>query len=251
MGYEVIVSSKASLSFSLDFTSPSLTVPSIPSVSLWQVATVAHLLLSWKRRFLKERTKLPEPNVPCEVQLPADEEAQMAEVFDPYPKSYSYRKCALIGTGSCSKVYRAVKVKSVIENPALLQCANEVFALKELICPESKEYYRKVFIHEARVMKTLDHENCVRFHEAIWEVGQDKAWIVMEHADCGDLTDLISHVKLREDHMATFCKEVSVDQDVRQPEIVYSRIVARMIIDQDRLLKDSSISTARTSCIEI
>ncbi|KAE9368543.1 Pkinase-domain-containing protein [Stipitochalara longipes BDJ] len=133
----------------------------------------------------------------------------MVEVFDGYPKAYSYRKCVLIGKGSCSKVYRAVKVKSVIESPALLQRANEVVALKEMVLPVSKEYHRKAFVKEAKVMKTLDHKNCIRFHEAIWEIGQDRAWIVMEYADCGDLTDLIDRVKLREDHMAKFCKEIA------------------------------------------
>jgi len=251
MGYELIVPSKASLSISLDFTNPSPTVPSTPKVSLWQFAAVAYLLLAWKRRFLKKRINLEQPTVVSNTELAATEEEQMAEVFDSQPRSYSYRKCALIGKGSCSQVFRAVKVKSGIQNPALLQCANQVVALKEMLTPSKSEFYKEAFIEEVKILKTLDHENCIGFFEAIWETGQENPWIVMEYADCGDLTDLMFRVQLREDHMATFCKEVSVHRDFHQPERMYSRVVERKIIDHGRLPKDLSISTARASCIAI
>jgi serine/threonine protein kinase len=138
-----------------------------------------------------------------------EEEAQMIEVFDRYPTTYSYRKGSLIAKGSCSKVYRAVKVLHTSSAPALLHYPNEVVALKEMILSESKLFSRKALVNEVKVMKRLKHDNCIEFHKAVWEIGQDKAWIVMEYADCGDLTELIGRVKLREDHMATFCKEVS------------------------------------------
>jgi serine/threonine protein kinase len=204
MGHEISVSSKASLSFSLDFNQ-SILVPSTLDVSFWQLATVAYLLLSWKRRWLAKR-KIPQKPVDNDELTPEDE-TQMLEVFDDYPTAYSYRKCALAGKGSCSKVYRAMKVHG--SPPLFLQDANERFALKEMIFSESKSYNRSTLIKEVKVMKTLNHENCIRFHEAVWEVGCDKAWIVMEYADCGDLTDLIDRVTLREDHMAAFCTEVS------------------------------------------
>jgi serine/threonine protein kinase len=204
MGHEISVSSKTSLSLFLDFNQ-SISVQSTGDVSFWQVASVAYLLLSWKRRWLAKR-KIPLKPLDNDKLTPK-EEAQMLAVFDAYPTAYSYRKCAIAGKGSCSKVYRAVKVNA--SSPLFLQCANECFALKEMVFSESKSYNRRTLIKEIQVMKTLNHENCIRFHEAVWEAGYDKAWIVMEYADCGDLTDLIDRATLREDHMAAFCKEVS------------------------------------------
>jgi serine/threonine protein kinase len=204
MGHEISVSSKTSLSLFLDFNQ-SISVLSTGNVSFWQVASVAYLLLSWKRRWLAKR-KIPLKPLDNDKLTPK-EEAQMLEVFDAYPTAYSYRKCAIAGKGSCSKVYRAVKVNA--SPPLFLQCKNECFALKEMVFSKSKSYNRRTFIKEIKVMKTLNHENCIRFHEAVWEAGYDKAWIVMEYADCGDLTDLIDRVTLRENHMAAFCKEVS------------------------------------------
>lgn len=140
-----------------------------------------------------------------------EEEAQMTEVFDGYPTTYSYRKGSLIGKGACCKVYRAMKVLHPSSASPLLQCPNGIVALKEMILSESKPFNRRAVVNEVKMMKRLKHDNCIEFQKAVWEIGQDKAWIVMEYADCGDLTELIDRVKLREDHMATFCKEVSSD----------------------------------------
>jgi serine/threonine protein kinase len=128
----------------------------------------------------------------------------MSEAVDSYPTAYSYRKLALISKDYCSTVYRAIIINSTMPAPP-----PQFVALKELSLSETKKIEREFFRKEIRVMKKLIHENCVRFHQAILEPGTDKAWIVMELADCGDLTDLISRVSLREDHIAAFCKEVS------------------------------------------
>jgi Protein kinase domain len=204
MGHEISVSSKASLSFFLNFN-PSTPVQLAPSVSIWQVATVVYLLASWKRRWLARRKT-------AQSQLDKDELTpngadQMTEVFDDYPTTYFYRKFALAGKGSLSKVYRAMKVQ--VSAPLPLQSDNEWVALKEIIPSKLRPYDRKILTEEIKVMKILNHDNCIRLHEAVWEVGQDKAWIVMEYADRGDLTDLIGRAKLREDHIAAFCTEVS------------------------------------------
>jgi serine/threonine protein kinase len=81
-----------------------------------------------------------------------------------------------------------------------------IVAVKEMSLSGSNLCTRKAWM---KVMKRLNHKNCVSFYEALWEPGKDKASIVMEHADCGDLTELIDRVKFREDHIAAFCKQVS------------------------------------------
>lgn len=214
MGHEICISSKASLSFFLDFN-PSNIAKSTPSVSLWQAATVIYLLHSWKGRFLKKRKGLPRLKLSEGAELNPDEEAQMVEVFDRYPTTYSYRECAPIGKGSRSKVYRAIKVYPVPSDrpshpSSMLRFA--IVAVKEMSLSGSNRLTRKVWMKEISVMKRLNHENCIRFYEALWEPGNDKASIVMEHADCGDLTTLIDRVKFREDHIAAFCKQVSTAQ---------------------------------------
>ncbi len=214
MGHEICISSRASLSFFLDFN-PSNIAKSKPSVSLWQAATVIYLLHSWKGSFLKKRKGLPRLKLSEGAELNPDEEAQMVEVFACYPTTYSYRKCAPIGKGSRSKVYRAIKVYPVpsgrpLHPSSMLQLA--IVAVKEMSLSGSNRLTRKVWMKEISVMKRLNHENCVRFYEALWEPGNDKALIVMEHADCGDLTELIDRVKFREDHIAAFCKQVSTAQ---------------------------------------
>jgi serine/threonine protein kinase len=214
MGREICISSRASLSFFLDFNPLNIAKPT-PSVSLWQAATVIYLLHSWKRRFLKKRKGLPRLQLSKGAELNLDEEAQMVEVFDRYPTTYSYRKCALIGKGSRSKVYQAIKVYPVPSNrpshpSSMLRFA--IVAVKEMSLSGSNGHTRKVWMREISVMKRLNHENCIHFYEALWEPGNDKASIVMEHADCGDLTTLIDRVKFREDHIAAFCKQVSTAQ---------------------------------------
>lgn len=137
------------------------------------------------------------------------EEALMIEAFDSHPTMYSYCKGALLDNGSSCKVYRAKRVDSAIFSASSVQVAPQLVALKEFSLLGTKRYQRGKFMKEVNMMKKMDHENCIRFHKAIWELGDATACIVMELADCGDLTGLISRVTLREDHMAAFCREVS------------------------------------------
>jgi hypothetical protein len=211
MGHEICIASQASLSFFLDFNTSNI-AKSTPSISFWQAATVMYLLLSWKGRFLKKRKALQRLKLNEEAKLNPDEEAQFIEVFDRYPTTYSYRKCAQIGKGSRSKVYRAIKVYPVPSDrpshpSSMLRF--RIVAVKEMSLLGSSFYTRKAWMKEINVMKRLNHKNCISFYEALWEPEKDKASIVMEHADCGDLTELIDRVKFREDHIAAFCKQVS------------------------------------------
>jgi hypothetical protein len=104
MGHEISISSKASLSLRLDFNPPT-TAETTPNVSFWQVATVFYLLVSWKGRFLGKRNPPQKPPLDDNAKLTPEEEANMVRVFDRYPTTYSYRKCALIAKGASSKVY--------------------------------------------------------------------------------------------------------------------------------------------------
>jgi hypothetical protein len=83
----------------------------------------------------------------------------------------------------------------------------------------------------------------------VWESGKDTIWIVMEYADCGDLTDLIDRVTLREDHMATLCREVSAIQYFYRLECLFDSAVSEAITDGSRLLKDFGICIPTTSSI--
>jgi hypothetical protein len=156
MGQEVSISTKASLSLRLDFNSPT-TAETIPNVSFWQVATVFYLLLSWKGRFLGKRNPPQKPPLSYDTKLTPEEEAQMIQVFDHYRTTYSYRKCALIGKGASSKVYRAMRELPKSSYPPLLPCANEVVALKEMSLSDSKKYKRSLWLREIKVMRKLDH----------------------------------------------------------------------------------------------
>ncbi len=169
MGHEICISSQASLSIFLDFNASNI-AKSTPSVSFWQASTVMYLLLSWKGRFLKKRKALQPLQPNEEAKLNPDEEAQFIEVFDRYPTTYSYRKCAQIGKGSKSKVYRAIKVYPVpSDRPShpYSKLRFAIVAVKEMSLSGSNLYTRKAWMKEINVMKRLNHENCISFYEAL------------------------------------------------------------------------------------
>ena len=69
---------------------------------------------------------------------------------------------------------------------------NILYALKKVQIAQQTEKDRLNAINEIRILASIDHPNIIAYREAFYDNASQSLCIVMQHADKGDLLEMIT-----------------------------------------------------------
>ncbi|KIM30710.1 hypothetical protein M408DRAFT_66054 [Serendipita vermifera MAFF 305830] len=103
----------------------------------------------------------------------------------------AYEAIDVIGNGSFG-IIRKVRRKE----------DGQFYARKELNFERMSDRDKKQIVAEVNILKDLNHENIVRYHDRFVDTEQGMLYIVMEYCGGGDLAGVINSTKKRGQHIA-------------------------------------------------
>jgi serine/threonine protein kinase len=95
-------------------------------------------------------------------------------------------------------------------NPPIFASNTLYVAIEQIFM--SQQILLDLAFNEIAILSQCNHPNLIYFYDVVWQVGDGKISIMMEHADCGSLTELIDDyesARMDEDHIALVCCDVS------------------------------------------
>jgi NIMA (never in mitosis gene a)-related kinase len=89
-----------------------------------------------------------------------------------------------LGEGSFSEVYQVIRKSD-----------NAVYAMKKVKMQKLSSKEKENALNEVRILASINHPNVIGYKEAFFEDSTNCLCIVMEHADGGDILQVITTKK--------------------------------------------------------
>lgn len=121
---------------------------------------------------------------------------------------------------------------------------NELLVIKEMNIDHMTQQEKSETIKEAQILKNLNHPNIVKFVE-VYVTKQNKLKIVMEYAECGDLSKAISERKKTK----KFFDESQILDWFTQICLAMKHVHDRKILHRD--IKGQNIFISKTNTLKL